>query len=114
MYVKPTDTDQYLHASAPHVSHCKKSIPFSQALTEFFPESSFFDKRCNELDAWLKERGYSDKLLTGQILKARKFSRSEVSNKRKSVGNSSRFFLIKHIIQCFRNLKMYYLKYTYK
>ena len=40
---------------------------------------------------WLKERGYSDKLVRGQILKARKFSRSEVLNKRKRVGNNSRF-----------------------
>ena len=29
LYVKPTDTHQYVHASLCHVSHCKKSIPFS-------------------------------------------------------------------------------------
>ena len=43
------------------------------------------------MEVWLKERGYSDKLVRGQILKARKFSRSEVLNKRKRVGNNSRF-----------------------
>ena len=93
LYVKPTDTHQYLHASLSHVSHCKKSIPFSQALrlNRICSENVFFDKRCNELEVWLKERGYSDKLVRGQILKARKFSRSEVLNKRKSVGNNNRF-----------------------
>ena len=29
LYIKLTDTHQYLHASSCHVSHCKKSIPFS-------------------------------------------------------------------------------------
>ena len=92
LYIKPTDTHQYLHASSCHVSHCKKSIPFSQALrlNRICSENAFFDKRCNELEIWLKERGYSDKLVRGQILKARKFSRSEVLNKQKRMGNKSR------------------------
>ena len=29
LYIKLTDIHQYLHASSCHVSHCKKSIPFS-------------------------------------------------------------------------------------
>ena len=93
LYVKPTDTHQHLQASSCHVSHCKKSIPFSQALrlNRICSENAFFDKRCNELEVWLKQRGYSGKLVRGQILKARKFSRSEVLNKRKRVGNNSRF-----------------------
>ena len=39
--VKPADT--YLHASSCHVSHCKKSIPFSQALRlkRIFSENAF-------------------------------------------------------------------------
>ena len=32
LYIKTTDTHQYLHASSCHVSHCKKSIHFSQTL----------------------------------------------------------------------------------
>ena len=93
LYVKPTDTNQYLHASSCHFSHCKKSIPFSQPLrlNRICSENAFFDKRFNELEIWLKERGYSDKLVRGKILKARKSSRSEVLNKRKRVGNDSRF-----------------------
>ena len=43
-------------------------------LTEFVLKMPFFDKGCNELEVWLKEGGYSDKLVRGQILKAGKFS----------------------------------------
>ena len=52
LYVKPTDTHQYLHASSCHVSHCKKSIPFSQALhlNRICSANAFFNKRCNELN----------------------------------------------------------------
>ena len=60
-------------------------------LTEFVLKTPFFDKGCNELEVWLKERGCSDKLVRGQILKGRKISRVEVLNKRKSVGNNNKF-----------------------
>ena len=52
LYIKPTDTHQYLHASSCHVSHCKKSIPFSQALrlNRICSENAIFDERCNELE----------------------------------------------------------------
>ena len=65
LYIKPTDTNQYLYASSCHVSHCKKSIPFSQALrlNRICSENAFFDKRCNESGIWLKERGYNGKLI---------------------------------------------------
>ena len=48
LYIKPTDTHQYLYASSCHVSHCKKSIPFSQTLrlNRIYSENMFFDKRC--------------------------------------------------------------------
>ena len=93
LYIKPTDTHQCLHASSCHFSYCKKSIPFCQALrfNRFCSEINLFGKRCNELQVWLKEIDYSGKLVRGQILKARSFSRSEVSNKQKGVGNKNRF-----------------------
>ena len=71
LYVKPTDTHQYLHASSCHVYHSKKSIPYSQALrlNRICSENSFYDKRCNELEVWLRERECNDKLVRQQILK---------------------------------------------
>ena len=69
----------------------QKINTFSQALhlNRGLSENAFSDKRCNELEVWLKEKGYSDKLVRGQILQARKFSRSQVFNKGKHVENKS-------------------------
>ena len=74
LYIKPTDTHQYLHVSSYHVYHSKKSIPYSQALrlNRICSENSLYDNHCNELEVWLRERGYSDKLVRQQIIKARK------------------------------------------
>ena len=60
-------------------------------LNRICSQNNFFDKRWNELEIWLKERGYSDNLVRGQTLKARKYLRSEVLNKQKREGNKNRF-----------------------
>ena len=80
LFVKPTDTHQYLHASSCHVSHSKRSIPYSQCLrlNRICSDTYAFDKRCNELESWLLDRGYSDKLVRKQILKARKVRRNDL------------------------------------
>ena len=83
LYVKPTDTHQYLEASSCHVYHVKKSVPYSQALrlNRICSENIFFDRRCNQLEQWLHERGYNKKLVRKEILKARKFSRNDLLDK---------------------------------
>ena len=80
--IKPTDTHQYLHASSCQVYHFKKSLPYSQALrlNRICSENSSYDKRCNELEVWLRERGYSDKLVGQQVLKARRHKRKDLLN----------------------------------
>ena len=85
LYIKLTDTHQYLHASSCHVYHSKKSIPYSQALrlNRICSGNSSYDKRCNELEVWLRERGYSDKLVRQQILKARTHKRKDLLNNMK-------------------------------
>ena len=82
MYIKPTDAHQYLEFSSCHVYHSKKSIPYSQALrlNRTCSENRFFDKRWNQLECWLKDRGYNEKVVRQQILKARKFTRKDLPN----------------------------------
>ena len=95
LYIKPTDTHQYLHISSCHVYHSKKSIPSIKALrlNRICAENSFYDKYCNELEIWLRERGYSDKLVRQQILKARKRKRKDLLNDMKDKRNDYKLML---------------------
>ena len=80
---------QYLHASSCHMYHSKKSIPYSQALrlNRICSQNSSYDKRCNELEVWLREQGYSDKLVRQQILKAHTHKRKDLLNNMKDKRN---------------------------
>ena len=51
-YVKATDSHQYLHSSSSHPYHCKKGIPYSQALrlNRICSDRISFDRRCNDLE----------------------------------------------------------------
>ena len=61
--VKPTDSHQYLHSSSYHPYHYKKRIPSSQALrlNRICSDPDSFDRRCNDVEKWLTERGYSER-----------------------------------------------------
>ena len=77
LFVKPTDTHQFLDPTSCNTYHCKKGIPYSQTLrfNRIFSDNSNFDKRYNELEHWLFEKGYSEKLVRKQVLRAREHSR---------------------------------------
>ena len=47
-------------------------------LTGLVPRINFFNERCNKLVVWLKNRGYNEKLVRQQILKARNYRRTEL------------------------------------
>ena len=81
--VKPTDTHQFLGPSSSHPYHCKKGIPYSQALriNRICSDNESFDKRCNDLEGWLMERGYNGKMIRQQILRAREHSRKDLLKK---------------------------------
>ena len=86
LYAKPTDTHQYLVSSSCHPYHCKESIPYSQALpvNRICSNNAFFDQRCNELEHWLHEREYSERIVRQEILKARKIPRNELLEKERN------------------------------
>ena len=62
LHIKPTDTHQFLDSTSCHPYHCKKSIPYSQALryNRICSDNKKFDQCCNDLEKWLMERGYSE------------------------------------------------------
>ena len=80
LFVKPTDTHQFLDPTSSHPYHCKKGIPYSQALRLNWIWSDYenFDKHCNNLETWLMEKGYNEKMIRKQILRARKYSRNDL------------------------------------
>ena len=83
---------QYLHSSSCHPYHRKKSIPYSQALrfNRICSKNNFFDIHCNNLEKWLRERGYSKKLVRKEILKAWSHSRETLLNQEKMSRNDDR------------------------
>ena len=56
VYVKPTDSHQYLHSFSCHPYHCKKSIPYSQAFrfNRICSKNNVFDFHCNNLEKMAK------------------------------------------------------------
>ena len=106
-YVKPTDTHQYLDSLSCHPYHCKKGIPYSRPLylNRICSNNSFFDQKCNELEHWLHERRYSDRVLRQEILKARKIPRNELLEKERNHSEENKLtFNITHY-PTFQNTK---------
>ena len=85
----------------------KKSIPYSQALrlSRICSEKSCYDKRYNELEVWLTEWGYSDKLVRQQVLKARKHKIKDLLNNLKDKENGYKLVFNINYHPKFSNLK---------
>ena len=84
LYVKPTDSHQYLHSSLCHPYHCKK-------------KNNFFDIHCNNLEKWLSDRGYSETLVRKEIFKARSQSRETHLDKEKMSRNDDK---VNYVLSC--------------
>ena len=82
LFVKPADTHQILDPTSSHPYHCKKGVPYSQALrlNRICSDNTNFDKRCNDLEKWLMERGYNEKILKARDIREM-ISLREKSNK---------------------------------
>ena len=85
LFVKSTDTYQFLDSSSSQPYHCKKGISYSQALriNRICSDNESFDKRCNDLEGWLMERGYNGKMIRKQILRTRERSRKGLLEREK-------------------------------
>ena len=92
LYVKQTNSHQYLDPSSCHPYHCTKSIPYSLALriNLICSENASFHLPCNELEGWLIKRNCNPTVVRKQILKVRTFSRDTLLDKVKEVGNNDR------------------------
>ena len=90
----------------------KKTIPYSQALrfNRICFENQFFDKRCNDLEVWLKNRGYNEKLVRQQILKARKYTRTELLTSQREEVHINKLVLNITYFPIFSKLKNILLK----
>ena len=107
LYVKPTDSHQYLHSSSCHPYHCKKGIPYSQALrlNRICSDPSSFDRRCNDLEKWLIERGYSEREVRKQVLRARSFSRDSLLDRESTREEQNKITFNLTYYPAFQNVK---------
>ena len=107
LYVKPTDSHQYLHSSSCHPFHCKNGIPYSQALrlNRICSDPSSFYKRCNDLEKWLKERGYSEREVGKQVLRATSFSRDSLLDRESTRDEQSKITFNLTYYPAFQNVK---------
>ena len=55
-------------------------IPYSRALrlNRICSDNKTFDRRCNDLEKWLMERGCNEKMVRKQTLSAREHSRNNL------------------------------------
>ena len=69
LYVKLTDTQQYVHKDTYHPSHCKRGIPYSQALRirRICSEREDYLLRTLELKGFLINRGSNEDEIQNQI-----------------------------------------------
>ena len=114
-YVKPTDSHQYLRSFSSHPYHCKREIPYSQALhlNRISSDSNSFDIICNDLEKWLIGRGYSEQKVRKQILRARGFSRDPLLDKENAREERKRITFNLTYYPAFENVYIYIYIYIY-
>ena len=96
LFVKETDTHQYLDFSSCHTFHTKRGIPYGQALRirRIVSDDQTFEARCGELSNWLVDRGYPERLVGEQIERAKVEDRDSLLNRNFSRNNDERDVLV--------------------
>ena len=110
LFVKPTDRHQLLDPSSSHPYYCKKGIPYSQALRlkRVCFDNKSFDKRCNNLEGWLMERGYNGKMIRKQILKAWEHFTNDLLEREKTETSELKLTFNVTYYPVFQKLETYY------
>ena len=85
----------------------RKSILYSQGLclNRICSKNNFFDIDSNNLEKWLSEKDYSEKLVCKEILKARSQSRETLLHKEKMSINDDRVTFSIAYYQVFKNIR---------
>ena len=96
LFVKETDTHQYLDYSSCHTFHTKKGIPYGQALRirRIVSDDGVFESRCNDLKEWLGKRGFPANLVEEQLSKACVQDRNQLLDKEWTSRGDSRDVLV--------------------
>ena len=98
LYVKSTDTHQYLAANSCHPRHCKEAIPFIQALRmcRICSTNDDFKKRSLEQKSHLLDRGYKPSFVQDQIDRASHIRREDALTPRTRTCHNKRVPLWSH------------------
>ena len=104
LHITPTNTHQILDSTSCHPYHCKKSIPYSQALrySRICSDNKKFDE---SLEKWLKERGYSKRMVRTQILKAISESRDSLLERGNTKTSDSKLIFNTTYYPAFQNVR---------
>ena len=107
LIVKPTDTHQFLDPTSCHSYHCKKGIPYIQALrlNRICLDNETFDSHCNDLEKWFMDRGYNEKMIRQQILSTREHSRNDLLEKEKQQMSERKLTFNITYYPAFRNIR---------
>ena len=74
-------------------------------LNRICSNNTFFDQRCNELEHWLHERGYSERVVRQEILKKRKIPRNELLEKERNHREENKLTVNITYYPAFQNTK---------
>ena len=107
----PTARYQFLDRISCHPYHCKKGVPYSQTLrlNRICSDDNNSDKRCKELESWLLEKRYSEKMARKQLLQAHEHSRESLLGKVKSESDQNKLSLNITYYPVFNSQKIVYL-----
>ena len=107
LYVKPTDSHQYLDSSWCLPYLCIKGITCSQALrlNRICSDPYSFDRRCSDLEKCLIERGYSKPEIRIQLLRAWGFLRDSQLDRENSRKEQNKIIFDLTYYPLFQNFK---------